>query len=110
MEAGEERAEVEPVSCRHDKLAVEDEAVFGHLGEILDELGKVAREGTIVAASQVDIAAVPENEAAKPVPLGLIESIGGQLAREPSEHRLHRRHDGKLHPCLVATNARAPRP
>src|SRR5207302_11189340 len=75
-------------------------AALGQVGlEGLDQLGKVAVHGLLVAAAEHDVVAVAEGDAAEAVPLGLVEEAIAlrQLARELGQHGLDRRADRQLH-------------
>ena len=66
-----EHLELQPVADRHEQLAVEH-APLGQLPlDRLDQLGEVARQRLGVAAGQLHLVAVAEDDAAEPVPLGL---------------------------------------
>src|SRR4051794_27480487 len=95
MEPREQRLEVEAPAPEHDELAVED----GRPGQPLersDDLREVAAERPPVPALQLDGASVAEGEAAKPVPLRLVEVLAArELARQAREHRLDRRRDAR---------------
>jgi hypothetical protein len=103
-----QRAEVQGRAAGHHDLAVHD-AALGQLGpDGRDDLGKVPGERALVARAQLDLVAVAEDDAAKAVPLGLVEHPAGELRRvrdvgdRLGQHRLHRRHDGKAHPRSLA--------
>jgi len=68
-------AEVEPVFRRHDDLAVHHGAARQLLEEDGVQLGEVAIEGPQLAALDVDIVRAPEDDCAKPVPLGLKQKV-----------------------------------
>jgi len=94
-----EELEVEGAAGRvdQDDLAVDD-ATWGQLGaDGLDDLREVARQRPFVAAADLDFVTVAEHDGAEPVPLRLVEHPGRDLARQPGQHRLDRRHDGQLH-------------
>src|SRR2546426_12398221 len=97
MDAEEQRLEVEPVGARDDDLAVEDAALRERGGERRDELREVSVHRLLVAALEQDVAAVAEDERAKPVPLRLEEPslavrqrVGGA-----GQHGLDRRIEGQ---------------
>jgi hypothetical protein len=103
MHAREKRFEI---ATHEDELPVEDEALLLQAQERLDDLREEAPERPLVAALQVDLVALAEGEAAKAVPLGLVEvAVERQLAREPRQHRLDRRHD--RHPGTFPRSAAA---
>src|SRR4051794_19260247 len=88
MQPAQKRLEV---SGDHD-LAVQCEASGGQCPERADQLGEVARERSLVAAPQVDLLAVAEDQAPEPVPLWLVEvSTPRELSLEAGEHRRQRR-------------------
>ena len=90
MQPRHERREVEPPLREDEQLAVERKP-RGLLerGERGGDLREVPRERPPVAAAQVDIVALAVGEAAKAVPLRLVQDVARrQLADEPREHRL----------------------
>ena len=99
MDPLQQRLEVQPVAARDDDLAV-DHALLGqvrlHRG---DDLGEVAGQRPLVAAAELDLVAVAEDDAAEAVPLRLVEQpvAGGQLGRGLGQHRLHRREQRQIH-------------
>jgi hypothetical protein len=78
MDAREESVEVEPGRARHDDLTVENEVAAAQLGQAGDELGEVAAERPVMAATEVDAAGGAEGEAAKAVPLRLVDPVAGR--------------------------------
>src|SRR3954451_19921356 len=103
MQPAQKRLEV---SGHHD-LAVQCEASGGQCPERADQLGEVARERSLVAAPQVDLLAVAEDQAPEPVPLRLVEVLTPrELSLEAGEHRRQRRSHGERHALLVP--ARSP--
>ena len=69
----ERAVEVEARRADDDDLAVEH-AALGQVGqEGLDELGEVTRERLLVAAAELDLDAVAEDDAAEAVPLRLVD-------------------------------------
>ncbi len=81
-------AEVEPVFRRHDDLAVHHDAARQFREENGVQLREVTVEGLEVAALDVDVARAPEDDRAKPVPLGLEEIVAalGDVLRDLGEH------------------------
>ena len=82
-----------------DDLAV-DHAALERVGlHGRHDLGEVAGERALVAAAQLDLVAVPEDDAAEAVPLGLVERVvaDGELGCGLGQHRLHRRLHGEIH-------------
>ena len=80
MDALQERLEVEAVRRGDDDLAVDD-APCGQLrADRVEELGEVAGEGALVAAAQLDLVAVAEDDAAEAVPFGLEDEALGLRA------------------------------
>src|SRR3954465_12510363 len=99
MQPRHQRAEVESAAHRHDELTVHPQAVGRDLPKAAHGLREVTRERATVAAAQVDLAAAAEGDAAKAVPLRLIEVIAlrGKLTHEPSQHGRERREDWQVH-------------
>lgn len=94
-----ERVEVESTRRDQDQLAVDNTAAGQRLPERADDLGEVPLQGSLVPAAQGDLVTVPEDNAAEPVPLGLVQQpdtfrdfVGGL-----GEHRLHGWHDRQIH-------------
>src|SRR5215203_490840 len=96
MQPCQQRDEVEVFATSDDELAIEHEPLVRQRQQGVDDLGEVARERPLVAAAQVNLAAIAEREAAEAVPLRLVEVVAArQLAREPRQHRregLHGQH------------------
>ena len=88
---------------RHEELAVEHAALGQLLPDRRDDLGEVAGQRLGVAAGQLDLVAVAEDDAAEAVPLGLEAQAAVELGRvrDPldrlRQHRLHGRHHGQVH-------------
>ena len=82
----------------HD-LAVDDAAVGQLAEQRLGQLGEVAREGTLVAAPQLDVGAGAEHDAPEPVPLGLELPAAalGHAVGGLGQHGRDGRHHGELH-------------
>ena len=98
----EERVEVEAITCRNDDLPVEHHRPRQRACG-LDQLRKVPRQRPIVAAAQVDLVPICEEEAAKPVPLRLVQVVAGwQLTRETAQHGLDRGENCQRHASVVA--------
>jgi hypothetical protein len=97
MDALAQRVEVEdPVAGDH-QLAVHHATRGQQLTQRALQLGEVAVEGLAVAALHEQLVAVPEDDAAEAVPLGLVEHLAArQLPGELGEHGLDRGGDGKL--------------
>ena len=75
MDAQRQQVEVETALGRDHDLAV-DHATLGQVGaQRLDELGEVARERLLVAAADLDVVAVAEDDGAEAVPLRLVEEV-----------------------------------
>ena len=64
-----------PLGAGDDDLAVEDAAVGELTAERVDELGEVSSQGLLVAAAELDVVAVAEDDAAEPVPFGLVVQV-----------------------------------
>ena len=110
-----EHLELQPVTDRHEHLAVEH-APLGQLPlDRLDQLGEVARQRLGVAAGQLHLVAVAEDDAAEPVPLGLEDQpvvLGriGDALHGLGEHRLDGWHHGQVHvPSLERAGTGTPR-
>ena len=98
-----QRLELQPAVDRHHDLAV-DHAALRQLGlERLDQLGEVARHRLLVAAADLDLVAVPEDDRAEAVPLGLVRRTVRDLGHGLGQHRRDGWHDGQLH---AATSCR----
>jgi hypothetical protein len=84
-----QEVEVEPVGRGDHELAVDDGARGQRGLERLDDLGEVAVQRPLVAAAELDLVAVPEDDAAEPVPLWLVRVAGPvrQLAGKGGQHR-----------------------
>src|SRR4051812_11139733 len=95
MDAQQERLELQAGGSGDDDLAVEDAALRDLAGERLDQLREVPVERLQLAALQIDLALVAENEAAKPIPLRLVEKAvaGRKVLGELGEHGLDGRSD-----------------
>ena len=65
--------------------------------EAVDELREVARVRAPVAALDLDVAAVVEDERESRPTSALEEVAARQLAHEPRQHRLRRWRDGQCH-------------
>ncbi len=98
MDALLESVEVEAVRAGHHHLAV-DHGALGKLGsDGVDHLGEVPGEWPFVTATQLDLVAVAEGDATKPVPLGLVEKVAVRnIPHELGQHRGHGWHDGQIH-------------
>ena len=71
-------------------ISPSSDAALGQVREQrLDELGEVASERPLVPAAELDLGAVPKDDAAKAVPLRLVdETVAlGHLAGELRQHR-----------------------
>ncbi len=75
VEAHLQAAEVEPMFRRHHDLAVHHGTARQLLEKDGVQLGEVAIEGSQRAALDVDIVRAPEDDRAKPVPLGLKQKV-----------------------------------
>ena len=73
MDALGQRVEVEALGPGDDDFAVEHAAVRQLAEERLDQFGEVTRQWLLVAAAQLDVASVTEDDAAEAVPLRLVE-------------------------------------
>ena len=77
-----------------DDLAVEH-ATLGQIGQQgLDELGEISSEWPLVAAAELDLGAVTEDDAAKTIPFGLVDEpiLLGHLPGKLCQHRRDGRH------------------
>ena len=65
----------------------------------LDELGEVAGERSLVAAPELDLVAVAEDDAAESVPFRFVDEVVvlGQGAGQLRQHGGDRGHDGEIH-------------
>ena len=95
-----QRLEVEASArgVRHDDLPVDDAALGEARLDGRHDLGEVAVHRPPVAAADLDLVAVPEDDRAEPVPLGLV-AVGAErdVRTEPCEHRCDRWHDRQVH-------------
>ena len=86
---------------QHHDLAV-DHRPLREVGQHrVDQLREVAGHRALVAAADLDLGAVPEDDRAEAVPLGLVQLSGGDLRLRLGQHRLHRRHHGQVHPAIL---------
>ena len=84
MDALQQRVEVEPaiIGGRHDDLAVDDASLRQRRKQRFEQLGEVAGERALVAAGELDLVAVAEDDAAEAVPLRLVQpAIAGRECR-----------------------------
>ena len=110
MEPREQGGKVEAGAAGDDELAVEGERTLREREQRLDDLREVAGERALVAAAQVDLAAVAKDEAAEAVPLRLVYgAVERELAREPGEHRRDRRGDRQRHGAVISLYVRVTR-
>src|SRR5262249_9526709 len=96
-----ERVEVDAARVGDDELAVEHDALGQLRQERFAQLREVAQQRLLVARLEGEVVAVAEHDAAKAVPLRLVEDIGTfgrELARELGKHRLERRLYRQRHP------------
>ena len=109
MDALLEAVEVEPVTVGvgHDDLAVDDASLGQRVEQLRDQLREVAVERALVAARQLDLVAVTEDDAAEAVPLRLVEQAVSRRdrPRQLRQHRQDRRHHRELHPAKSARMA-----
>ncbi len=89
--------EVQPAAVGDDDLAVDD-AAPRQLGPGRgDHFGEVAGERFRRTAGDLDVLAVPEDDDAEAVPLGLVLHAGGDVGHQLREHGGDRGHDGQVH-------------
>ena len=103
VQAQLQRLEVQGAALRVDEhdLAVDD-AAFGQVrADRLDDLGEVPRHRTLVAAADLDLVTVPEDDRAEPVPLRLVQLPRRYAGTDLGQHRLHRRHHGQVHTAIL---------
>src|SRR5215210_3601070 len=113
MQASQQRDEVELLAAGDDEFAVEHELVLRQRQQRLDDLGEVACEWPLVAAAQVDLAAIAEHQAAEAVPLRLVEVVAPrQFARQARQHRAdkerHWQHTREVSAQLPGENVTPP--
>jgi hypothetical protein len=99
-----ERLELEPsqLSVGDHDLAVDDGSLRQVRRDRLHDLGEVAGHRPLVAAADLHLVVVAEDDRAEPVPLGLVaERAGRDLLDRLREHRGHGRHDGQTHPTIL---------
>ena len=96
VDAQQQRLEVEPVRTDDHNLAVDDAALRQGGEERLDELREIAVHWPAVPALEHDFVAVPEDQRAEAVPLGLeLPALaGGQFVCGPGQHWGERRIEG----------------
>src|SRR5713101_1463824 len=98
MDALLQDLELQPVRPGHDHFAVDHTLRRHGRQHRLHHLGEVAGEGTFVAASELHLGAVPEDDAPEPVPLGLVQKLAhGQLPAQLGQHRGDGGHDRQVH-------------
>ena len=85
----------------HHDLAVDHRALreVGH--HRVDDLGEVPGHRPLVAAADLHLVAVAEDDRAEAVPLRLVELAGGDIGCRLGQHRLHGRHHGQVHPAIL---------
>ena len=103
MDPLEERLEVEPAAGGDHDLAVEDAAGRELLPQGSGQLREVSGERPLVAAAQLDLVAVAEDDAAEPVPFRLVQhpalrrELPGELGQHGGDGGHHRQvHEGSL--------------
>jgi hypothetical protein len=103
VDALQQRLEVELVAGRDDDLRVHHAALRQLLLHRGHDLGEVAGHRPLVAAAQLDLVAVAEDDAAEAVPLRLVEEAGagGHVLHRLGQHRGHRRHHGQVHRLIL---------
>jgi hypothetical protein len=86
----------------HHDLAVDD-APFGQVRlDRLDDLREVPGHRALVAAPDLDLLLVAEDDGPEPVPLRLVrERPGRDVLDRFREHRCHGRHDGQAHTPIL---------
>ena len=101
-----ERLEVEPVGGGDDDLAV-DHAPLGQLGaQRLDQLREVPGHRPLVAAADLDLVPVAEDQAPEAVPLRLVGRARRDRRHGLGEHRCDGRHDGQVHAVSILCRTR----
>ena len=103
VQAQLQRLEVQGAALRVDEhdLAVDDAALGQVRADRLDDLGEVPRHRPLVAAADLDLVAVPEDDRTEPVPLRLVELPRRYAGADLGQHRLDRRHHGKVHTAIL---------
>src|SRR3954451_13799235 len=108
MQAKLQRVEVESIALYDDELTVDDTAFRKICPHGFDNFGKISGQWALVARPQLDFFVISEDNAAKPVPLGLVKvSLWrgvrfGIVADQLGEHGRDGRHYGKLHSVILA--------
>jgi hypothetical protein len=106
VDALQQRLEVEADLAGDDDLAVDDAPGRQVGAHGLDDLREVARQRPLVAAAELDLVAVLEDDAAEAVPLRLVEVVPvGDVGDRLGEHRLDGRHDRQVHPGSLSHHA-----
>ncbi len=91
---------------QHHDLAV-DHRPLREVGQHgLHQLREVAGHRALVAAADLHLGAVPEDDRAEAVPLRLVELAGGDGGLGLGQHRLDRRHHGQVHPAILPAAGR----
>jgi|SRR5579863_2405046 len=99
MNAELKSIEVEPALVSDDEFAVED----GFWGELLakgiDHFGEISIEGFLIPALDEDFVAIPKDEHAKAVPLGLVDPLARRrhVVDALRQHGQQGRIDGEVH-------------
>jgi hypothetical protein len=110
VDALQQRLEVQPVAVGDDDLAVDHAPRGQRRLHRLDHLGEVAGQRALVAAAQLHLVAVPEDDAPEAVPLRLVVHVlgRGHLRHGLGQHRLHRRQQGQVHAGQSSSRRRRP--
>ena len=108
MDALLQRLEVQAAVGGDDDLAVEHAPLRELRLERRHEFGEVARHRPLVAAAELDLVAVAEDDRAEAVPLRLVRRSRRDVGHRLREHRRDGRHHGKLH-ALIVDSARPDR-
>jgi hypothetical protein len=107
MQAELQRIEIEPLGGRNHDLAVDHAARRQLAREQLVQLGKIAIEGTQIAALNEHLRRAAKDDRAKAVPFRFVEKAvaDGKLLRQLGQHRLYGRLDGKTGHSLIVVRS-----
>jgi hypothetical protein len=75
MNAHEQRVEGEPLSFRHDDLAIENYALRTDCRDSVHELGEVPAERLSTPRAEIDVGPILECETPEAVPFGLVQPL-----------------------------------
>src|SRR3954449_12682129 len=103
-----QRPDVQAAIAGDDDRAVDHRARREAPPDRVDDLGEVARHRPLLAAADLDLVAVAEDDRAKAVPFRLVELAGGDGGHGLGQHRRDGGHDGEVDPVMLARPSAAP--